>query len=171
MPCLICPENYKRVGAGASLTKSVLYSPVLLKRIAGYVQGKPAYIVPGVVGPEELTLAAKLGLPILGAEPSLYTAFASPAGAKRVFEAADVVTPVGTGDIHSEDELVSTLSKYLMQHPDVQRWIVKVGHSFLLQTGSEVCCWMTRGGAMRNRRHLESRNLAPQKCVKSCGGI
>jgi hypothetical protein len=49
----------------------VLYSPSALKRIRAFVLGRPAYIVPGVVGDDDRKLAVELGIPLLGPSPEV----------------------------------------------------------------------------------------------------
>jgi len=124
------PENHKRVARGMSLTRSILCSDRLLKRISAFIKGKTAYIVPGVVGPEDLTLAAKLMVPLLGTLPGVRGTFCTKSGAKRVFEAADVVTPIGVHDLYRNDELLSMLAKYVLRYPEFPRWLLKINHEF-----------------------------------------
>lgn len=88
---VVVPENYHRFPRHFSLTSCLLYSPRALRRITNFCRGKPAYIVPNVVGPEELKLAMALKLPMLAPSPSLVNLFGSKSGSKRVFHAAQVI--------------------------------------------------------------------------------
>ena len=74
---IVVPENHARLPSSLSLTTALLYSPKALRKIATFCKGKPAYIVPSVVGPEERKLALELNLPLLAPEPQ--TAGARPA--------------------------------------------------------------------------------------------
>ena len=85
---VVVPENYHRFPAHFSLASLLLYSPRALRRITNFCRGKPAYIVPNVVGPEELRLSMALGIPLLAPEPRVAALFGSKSGAKRIFHAA-----------------------------------------------------------------------------------
>ena len=87
---MVVPENYHRFPAHFSLTTMLLYSPRALRRIVNFCRGKPCYIVPNVVGPEELRLSMALRLPMLAPTPSLVSLFGSKSGSKRIFHAAQV---------------------------------------------------------------------------------
>ena len=123
---IITPENQSRLPEHLSLTKALLFSQRNLKRLAALVKGRTAYIIPGVVGKEELQLAGKLGLPLLGPDPSVSQHFASKSGAKRIFELADVVTPIGAYDMFEEAELLVVLSKFISDYPEYQKWLIKI---------------------------------------------
>ena len=84
---IVYPENYDRFPAHFSLATTVLYSPKCIKRIRHLAHGKYSYVVPGVVGPDEVRLAVELGMPMLTADVELSMAYASKSGAKRVFQA------------------------------------------------------------------------------------
>ena len=127
---ILVPENQNRLPPGLSLTKSMLYSQRNLKRLSALVKGKTAYIVPGVSGKEELRLASKLKLPLLGPDPAIARHFASKSGAKRIFELADVVTPVGAYDMFEEGELLVILSKFIAEYPEYTKWLIKIDHEF-----------------------------------------
>lgn len=50
----VVPENYARLPAHMSLTAKLLASPRALTRIQLYCKNRPGYIVPGVLGGEEV---------------------------------------------------------------------------------------------------------------------
>lgn len=75
------------------MSSVLLLSDNTIKKIRKYIDGKVAYIVPGVAGKEDLKLAAKLKVPILGGEPSKSTIFSSKSGSKRIFNIAEIPTP------------------------------------------------------------------------------
>jgi hypothetical protein len=55
---IIYPDTYTAFDkCKTSLTGALLYSTRTLRRIKTLIRGKPAYIVPGVVGNEELRVA------------------------------------------------------------------------------------------------------------------
>eukprot|EP01065_Artemidia_motanka_P012338 TRINITY_DN16790_c0_g1_i1.p1 TRINITY_DN16790_c0_g1~~TRINITY_DN16790_c0_g1_i1.p1 ORF type:complete len:948 (+),score=284.41 TRINITY_DN16790_c0_g1_i1:65-2908(+) len=127
---VMVPENRSRLPSGLSLTKSVLFSQRHIKRLCSLTKGKNAYIVPGVVGKEDLAFAARLGLPMLGPDPATAPHFAGKSGAKRIFDAADVVIPIGAYDLFEESELLVILSKFIAEYQEYGRWLIKVDHEF-----------------------------------------
>ena len=59
---IITPENIDSFGHHhLSLATLLLYSPRACERVWNLVKGKEAYIVPGVVSRDDVTLADKLG--------------------------------------------------------------------------------------------------------------
>lgn len=72
------------------MTSLLLYSPRCLKRISNFCRGKDAYIVPGVVGPEDKRLAQMLSLPLMGPDPRVGNALATKSGSKAIFKSAAV---------------------------------------------------------------------------------
>lgn len=123
---VMVPENAPRFPEHFSLAKLALYSPRLLRKIREHVRGRPAMLVPGDVGPEDLLLAVELGLPLLGAEPDTLSLFGSKSGSKRIFAAAEVAVAPGAHDIYDEADLLAYLSKLMVEHLDVQRWLLKI---------------------------------------------
>lgn len=126
----VVPENAARLPAGLSLTRMVLLSPRLLKLLSALSTGKPAYIVPAVVGPEELTLASQLNVPLLSAEPRMVQAYGSKSGCRRLLEAADVLTPPGAAQLRTRGDLVHALTSLILEHREVARWLIKLENEF-----------------------------------------
>eukprot|EP01063_Lacrimia_lanifica_P014184 TRINITY_DN20824_c0_g1_i1.p1 TRINITY_DN20824_c0_g1~~TRINITY_DN20824_c0_g1_i1.p1 ORF type:complete len:929 (+),score=385.08 TRINITY_DN20824_c0_g1_i1:177-2963(+) len=127
---VIVPENHNRLPPGLSLSKAVLFSQKNLRRLASIIKGKTAYMVPGVVGKEDLHLAGKLDIPMISPDPTVAAHFASKSGAKRIFELADVVTPIGAYDMFEEGELLVILSKFMAEYPEYPRWLIKIDNEF-----------------------------------------
>mmetsp|Transcript_22620 Transcript_22620/g.44816 ORF Transcript_22620/g.44816 Transcript_22620/m.44816 type:complete len:1178 (+) Transcript_22620:87-3620(+) len=127
---IMTPENYDRLPEHFSLAKLVLYSPRLLKRIRQAIRGRPAYIVPCELGPEDLQLAVHLNLPILSPEPDVAALFGSKSGSKRIFAAAEVPSPPGAHDIFDEDDFYSFFAKLIVDHLDCARWLFKIDNEY-----------------------------------------
>ena len=144
---ILVPELVKRLPGHLSLTRMVLMSSKLMKCLASVVKGKCAYIVPGVVGQEELTLAAKLNLPLLGPEPKVAQILSTKSGLKSIFETADVRPPIGAHNIKDERDLYQILSRFVAEYPEYPRWVLKIDSEF--------------GG--RGTAFLETRRL---KCIE-----
>jgi hypothetical protein len=141
---VLVPENASRFPEHLSLAKQALYSPKLLRKIREHVRGRPAVLVPGDIGPEDLQLAVELGLPLLGAEPDAIALFGSKSGSKRVFAAAEVAVAPGAHDIYDEQDLLAYLSRLIVEHLSVQRWVLKIDN----ETGG-------RGVAMLDTRDFK----------------
>lgn len=129
----VVPENASRLPARLSLTRMVLLSPRLLKLLSALCSGKPAFIVPGVVGAEELALASQLNVPLLSAEPRIVQSYGSKSGCRRLLEAADVLTPPGAAQLHTRADLLHALTTLILDHRDVSRWLVKLENEFASQ--------------------------------------
>ncbi|KAF0696818.1 Aste57867_12480 [Aphanomyces stellatus] len=123
---MLHPENVDRFPEHFSLTTVLLYSPHCLKKIKRFVRGKEAYIVAGMVGPEDKRLAMSLQIPLLGMDPDTALLYGTRSGGKRVFMAADVNIPMGAHDIYDEDELIQSLSKLIVTDIDQNEWLIKV---------------------------------------------
>lgn len=123
---ILVPELSKLLPDTLSLTKQVLLSSKLMKVLTSLVRGKTCYMVPGVVGQEELLLAAKLNIPMLAPEPKVASVLGSKSGAKAIFDAADVITPVGAHSIREERDLYNVLARCITEYPEYPRWLIKL---------------------------------------------
>lgn len=135
---LLVPEHAKRLPPTLSLTKLVLMSTKLTKCLVNMVRGRVAYIVAGILGPDEHVLAAKLNLPLMAPDPKMASVLCTKSGGKSILEAADIATPIGAYHIRSTKDLIALLAKLLAEYRDVGRWLIKIdtegssrGHAFL----------------------------------------
>ncbi|KAL9649007.1 hypothetical protein ABK040_008386 [Willaertia magna] len=134
----IVPENTSFFSGNISLAAAVYYSARTIRHIRTLVMGKKAYIIAGRMGKDDLRLAVKLQVPILGPDPVSATVYGTKSGSKRIFTQADVNVPPGAHDIIEESELLLHLSKKILEVPQYKRWIIKIdnesygrGHAFL----------------------------------------
>eukprot|EP00658_Telonema_sp_P-2_P038279 TRINITY_DN27499_c0_g1_i3.p1 TRINITY_DN27499_c0_g1~~TRINITY_DN27499_c0_g1_i3.p1 ORF type:complete len:172 (+),score=31.35 TRINITY_DN27499_c0_g1_i3:185-700(+) len=95
----IVPENFDRLRRTHSLATVLLYSPRALKRISTFVGDRPAYIVPNLVGADDVRVSMKLEIPLLGPEDRISAIYSSKSGCKRLFAAAQVNMPPAAYDI------------------------------------------------------------------------
>ncbi|KEG15250.1 IQ calmodulin-binding protein motif family protein [Trypanosoma grayi] len=123
---LLVPEDVKRLPEGLSLTRLVLLSSRLMKCLASMCRGKNAYVVPGVIGPEELSFAIELNVPMLSADPTTAQAFGTKSGCQRLLDLAEVDTPIGVHNLRSRHELMRALATLIIDHREVTRWLVKL---------------------------------------------
>nr|CCC47321.1 conserved hypothetical protein, fragment [Trypanosoma vivax Y486] len=123
---LLVPEDVKRLPEGLSLTRLVLLSSRLMKCLGSIGRDKNTYIVPGVIGLEELSLAIKLNVPLLSSEPEVAQAFGTKSGSRRLLNMANVPMPVGVQGLTNREELLVALSRLIEEHREVSRWLVKL---------------------------------------------
>lgn len=67
---------------------------------------------------------------MLGPDPVKSVVYGTKSGARRIFNAANVNVPFGTPDVYEEAEILTNLTKQIVQHPEFQRWILKVDNEF-----------------------------------------
>ncbi|EKF33134.1 hypothetical protein MOQ_003008 [Trypanosoma cruzi marinkellei] len=123
---LLVPEDAKRLPSVLSLTRLVLLSSRLMKCLSSLCKGRPAYVVPGVIGAEELSLAIELNLPMLSADPTIAQAISSKTGTQRLLELAELPKPVGIYGLRDRRELLCALASLITEHKEVNRWLVKL---------------------------------------------
>ncbi|NWZ07020.1 IQCH protein, partial [Agelaius phoeniceus] len=102
------------------------YSPRTMQRLQALLQGRVAYMVGGVPHLDDLAVADQLQVPLLGSEPAVAQLYSTKSGSKRIFASAGVPVPPGEQDIHSREQLLRALSQLVLDHPEVQRWLLKV---------------------------------------------
>ena len=89
------PENAARLPERLPLTAKLLASPRAMQRIKAMLQGRPAFIVPGIVGDADVDLAVALAVPMLSSHPSVAATVATKSGARAVFKRARMNVPPG----------------------------------------------------------------------------
>uniref|UniRef100_A0A7S4HAW2 IQCH-like ATP-grasp domain-containing protein n=1 Tax=Guillardia theta TaxID=55529 RepID=A0A7S4HAW2_GUITH len=162
---IVFPENYDRFPSHFSISSILLYSPRCLKRIINFAKGKDAYIIPGVVGPEDLKLACCLNMPLLSPEPQVATVYSSKSGSRRIFSIAEVNSPPGAYDLYSTEETLHALARLIFERLDVQRWLFKIddefggrGHAWL-----ETSALQSHAALLRERERSLNLWMDPQK--------
>lgn len=128
------------------LSTLLQYSPRTLQRIRRLIQGKHAYIVPGLAHIDDLAVADQLSVPLLGPEPAVAQLYGTKSGGRRIFSAAGVEVPPGAKDIYSLNQLHEALAELLAQNLDVQRWLFKMddehgGHGTAFCDVSHMICY------------------------------
>mmetsp|Transcript_30 Transcript_30/g.78 ORF Transcript_30/g.78 Transcript_30/m.78 type:complete len:1089 (+) Transcript_30:71-3337(+) len=127
---IVHPENHSRFPAHMSLASVLRHSPRCLRRIRNFLRGKDAYIIPGVVGPDDVHVCLSLNLPMLAPDPMVAAVYGSKSGAKRVFAAAEVNAPPSAFDLYDMDEVAASLSSLIFQHIDITKWLIKIDDEF-----------------------------------------
>ena len=144
---IIYPENFNKLPGHTSLTNCLLCSPKAMRRIEMFMQGRPAYIVPGTVGVEEMDLAVALGVPLLGGHPEVAQRLALKSYAKEIFRKADIntapgmIVPAGSSPAHA----LQCLARVIFANRFSERWLLKIDNE--------------SGG--RGHAHLAANSLKP----------
>eukprot|EP00656_Telonema_subtile_P039255 TRINITY_DN44389_c0_g1_i2.p1 TRINITY_DN44389_c0_g1~~TRINITY_DN44389_c0_g1_i2.p1 ORF type:complete len:566 (-),score=-31.54 TRINITY_DN44389_c0_g1_i2:342-2039(-) len=152
---VLVPENARRLPPNLPLTSMVLLSTKMMRCLANLVRGKVAYIVPGEVGLDELQLASKLNIPLLGVEPGIAAALATKGGQRSIFETADAATPVGAHNLRSFREAFLLIGRLIVEYRDISRWIFKIdtetgsrGHAVL--DVQRLACYVSSSNNLTN---------------------
>ncbi len=112
------------------LTEKLLERPPLLQRLKQAI-GDPAnaYLTAYNCTPLEGKLAAELGIPLNGLDPTLL-GFGTKSGNRRVFAEAGISYPAGFEDLRSEDDVVKALLELRALRPELERAVIKLNESF-----------------------------------------
>ena len=108
----------------------MLYSPKTLKRIKNLIKGRQAYIVPGTPSTDDIKLSIQLAVPILCGETSKQNLYSTKSGSKKIFQLADVPTPISAIDVYDEQEFMLSLAKLISNNLYVNTWIFKIDDEF-----------------------------------------
>ena len=127
---ILYPENHNQFPEHFSLAQKLYYSPKCMKRILQHIRNRAAYIVPNHVGAEDLLVAMHLKLPLLGPTPEQIRNFGCKSGFKRIFAAGGVNTPPSSAALYTFEAIVDHLSRLIMKHLQVKRWLLKIDDEF-----------------------------------------
>lgn len=127
---IVVPNNVAKFPSHFCLAQVLLYSPKTLQKIKSLIQGKQAYIVPGITSSSDIKLSIRLAIPILSGEPSKQHLYSTKSGAKKIFQLADVPTPICQVDIYDEQEFIHSLAQLISKNLYVSVWIFKIDDEF-----------------------------------------
>ncbi len=74
----------------------------------------------------DIKLSISLAIPILCGEPEKVNLYSTKSGAKRIFQQADVPTPISAYDIYDKNEFLSSLARLVAHNLFVNTWIFKI---------------------------------------------
>jgi hypothetical protein len=126
----VSPENSVKFSTHLSLAQALLYSPKALKCIKSITKGKFAYILPGIVSTDDLKLSFALQMPMLCSDPQKQNLYSSKSGCKRIFQEAEVPTPISATDIYDYPEFLQSLTKLVLTNVHVDVWVFKMNEEF-----------------------------------------
>ena len=127
------------------LSEKVLERPRLLRRIAELVPDRSrSHLLPYNTTSLERDVALSLGIPMYGADPRLVE-WGSKSGCRRLFAEEGVQHPLGVEDLHSLDEVATSVASMRARRPSMRGVIVKLnegvsgaGNAFVDLTGLPV---------------------------------
>ena len=86
--------------------------------------------MPGVISSDDIKLSIAFMIPILSGEPQKHTLYSTKSGSKKIFQLADVPTPVSSVDIYDAQEFHFSLAKLILSNLYVQTWLFKIDDEF-----------------------------------------
>jgi hypothetical protein len=78
------------------------------------------------VSEADIKLSISLAVPVLCGEPEKVNIYSTKSGAKRIFQQAEVPTPISAYDIYDKAEFLSSLSRLIAHNLFVNTWLFKV---------------------------------------------
>lgn len=104
-PCMgscriVHPENSGRLPSKMSLTAKLLSSPRALHRIRNFIHGKKTFLIPGIVGDEEISLCVALNTPLMAPHPHVRQQMMMKSGSISLFRDAGIKTGPSQGFTH-----------------------------------------------------------------------
>jgi hypothetical protein len=113
-----------------SLTEKILNRPRLMERIKSHIrETEVAHMSCFNVTPYERTLAVKLNIPIYGCDPDLFS-LGNKSNGRKLFTEAGLQIPDGFEDLSSTMEIAEALTALKLQHPDLEKAVVKMNEGF-----------------------------------------
>lgn len=86
--------------------------------------------MPGTPSIDDIKLSIRLAIPIMCGEPSKQHLYSTKSGAKKIFQLADVPSPICQVDIYDEQEFISSLAQLITKNLYVSTWIFKIDDEF-----------------------------------------
>mmetsp|Transcript_25501 Transcript_25501/g.55857 ORF Transcript_25501/g.55857 Transcript_25501/m.55857 type:complete len:1098 (-) Transcript_25501:29-3322(-) len=135
---IIVPDAGGTLPENLSLTQALLSSPKAMLKLKQLIAGQQAYVVPGAALRPETMLAAQLKIPLMGLPVGDGVVPHSKSTACRLVTLAGLPTGPSAGNLFTEDELYNSLTTLIVQHPEVNCWLMKLdderearGHAYL----------------------------------------
>jgi hypothetical protein len=117
-------------GSSRPLTEKVLERPRVLARLREWIsEHEPAYLTCYNTTMLERKLSLELGIPLNGADPVLLP-LGTKSGSRQAFIEAGIDHPAGFENLHTEEEIVTSLCDLARLRPDIRRAVVKINEGF-----------------------------------------
>jgi hypothetical protein len=111
-----------------SIAAKVLDRVEVLEELRASLAGRPAFVEPWNVTPYEVEVALRLGTPINGTSPELWSLGHKSAG-RRMFRELGVPLPFGVEDVRSLDDVLAAVDAVRSARPDAPGVVVKLDDS------------------------------------------
>jgi hypothetical protein len=115
-----------------SLAEHLWFSPGALRKIRhlGLRHGN-SVLVPSSTCAIHKKLSTYLRFPLLSSDPELAEKLHTRSQSKRLIMKAGLDTPPGTHDIHTQEDVITALSRLISASMDVTRWVIKLNGDLL----------------------------------------
>ncbi|KAJ3167842.1 hypothetical protein HK101_011695 [Irineochytrium annulatum] len=123
---LLVPEAHPSFPPSASIASILLSSPQTLRRLKSLCGDLPAFILPGVLGEEEVILSSMLNIPLMGICETEQKILLSKSLQKDIISESECRAPPGKGNIKTEDDFLDTLESLMVANPECRRWMLKI---------------------------------------------
>src|ERR1700756_3455818 len=113
-------------GSVRPLSDKLLARPRLIERIRSLIMDPDrAHLIPFNTTNREKELALRLGIPMYGADPKIFS-MGTKSGCRKIFMEEDVPHPLGHEDIGSEEELLNAVAQMRAKKPSIEQVMVKL---------------------------------------------
>jgi len=124
------PEGSKFLPYTFSTSKKLLFSPHALKQIKKIIGLKPAYIITGYPGENDLNLAKCLKIPCFCGNPTKAAAFSRKTSSRELFLQCELPIPPSSSNFKTEEEFLNELVILLYENPNITTWLFKINNEF-----------------------------------------
>jgi hypothetical protein len=113
-----------------SLTQKILDRPRLIETIRQAITNpETAHLTCFNITPLEKTLAVQLGIPLFGTDPDKFYE-GSKSGGRKTFRESGVNLPEGFEDLHSKEEVITSLADLKRKNPSLRKAVIKINEGF-----------------------------------------
>ncbi|KAJ3118971.1 hypothetical protein HDU96_005208 [Phlyctochytrium bullatum] len=123
---MVFPESHAAFSNHASISSMLLASEKAIRQIKDLIEDLPAYIVPGVVGDEEMFLSAKLNVPIMSSFTMSMPLVMSRSAQRKFLQDTQVQMAPGYEFLSNEEEILLAIRNVMTQCKQCQRVILKI---------------------------------------------
>src|SRR5215510_8374721 len=112
------------------LTQKILERPRLVDEIRQNITNlETAHLTCFNITPLEKTLAVQLGIPLFGTDPDKFYE-GSKSGGRKTFRESGVKLPEGFEDLHTKEEVITSLAELKRKNPSLNKAVIKVNEGF-----------------------------------------
>lgn len=126
----IFPEGSNYLPYNFSTSMKLLFSPCALKQIKKIIGLKPAYIITGYPGENDLKLAKILKIPCFCGNPVKASVFNKKVGSRELFLKCNLPIPPSSSRFTNEEEFINELVLLIYRNPNINTWLFKINNEF-----------------------------------------